>query len=295
MKLLMLVNPLAGRRHGIKIAHETRAIFKTLGIDVQIGCSRHVRHLAAIAEMEVDNGWDGIVALGGDGTVFEVVNGMMRGNPRPKIPLGIIPVGSGNSFVRDLGIRRREDAIRKIAAGKTRPVDLGRCDCDDQTIYFINILGFGFVADVALRAARFKRWGDFSYLIGVFFETLRLAPCPLEFEIDGQCFRRDNVFVEICNSTKTGGNMIMAPHARIDDGLLDVVLLNRIGRPRLLSALPRIFNGTHLRLPEVETFTGRTMRFRPARPQSLTPDGEIVGQTPITVTVLPGRVQVFDA
>ena len=295
MKLLMLVNPLAGRKQGEKVARKTQAIFNARGIDVEIGCSRHIRHLSEIAAMEVNNGWDGIVALGGDGTVFEVINGMMRGNPDLPIPLGIIPIGSGNSFVRDLAIKNRDDAIRKIVAGKTRAVDLGRCDCDDRTLFFINILGFGFVSDVVQRAARYKRWGDFSYLIGVFLETMRLASCHLDFEIDGQRYQRDTVFVEICNSTKTGGDMIMAPHAKIDDGLLDVVLLNRISRARLLAALPRIFRGTHLKLQEVETFSGRRMRFQPAGNKALTPDGEIAGTTPMAVSVLPGKVRVFDS
>ena len=295
MKLLMLVNPLAGRKQGETIARETQGILNARGIDVEIGCSRHIRHLSTIAATEVNNGWDGIVALGGDGTVFEVINGMMRGNPDLPIPLGIIPVGSGNSFVRDLAIANRDDAIRKIVAGKTRAVDLGQCDCDDQTIFFINILGFGFVSDVVRRAARYKRWGDLSYLIGVFLETMRLATCRLDFEIDAGRFRRDAVFVEICNSTRTGGDMIMAPHARIDDGLMDVVLLNRISRARLLAALPSIFRGKHLKLQEVETFSGRRMRFQPALPKALTPDGEIAGATPITVSVLPGKVRVFDS
>lgn len=295
MKLLMLVNPLAGRREGEKVARETQAEFESRGIEVEIGSSLHIRHLSAIAEMEVNNGWDGIVALGGDGTVFEVINGMMRGNPDLPIPLGIIPVGSGNSFVRDLSIENRDDAIRKIAAGNTRAVDLGRCECYDQTIFFINILGFGFVSDVVRRAARYKRWGDFSYLIGVFIETMRLKSDRLDFAIDGQRFRRDTVFAEICNSTKTGGDMIMAPQAKIDDGLLDLVLLNRISRARLLAALPRIFQGTHLKLKEVETFSGKTMQFHPTTDKALTPDGEIAGTTPISVSVLPGKVRVFDS
>ncbi|HOC24470.1 MAG TPA: diacylglycerol kinase family lipid kinase, partial [bacterium] len=100
-------------------------------------------------------------------------------------------------------------------------------------------------------------------------------------------------FVEISNSRKTGGDMIMAPDASIDDGLLDVVILNKLSRLRLLSALPRIFAGTHLKMREVEHFTASTMSFRTTPAKVLTPDGEITGTTPITVNVLPGKIRVF--
>ncbi|MDA8142119.1 MAG: diacylglycerol kinase family lipid kinase [Desulfobacteraceae bacterium] len=293
MKILMLVNPRAGRKKGERVAQKARAAFQSQGVEMVCCCSEQAGQLSELAEREVNGDWDGIVALGGDGTLFEVINGMMRGNPELPIPLGVLPVGSGNSFSRDLDIKSHDHAIAKIIAGHTRGVDLGRCTCDHSAFHFINILGFGFVSDVALIASAHKRWGDLSYLIGVFQMVRRLQSYPLEVEIDGRQFQRDNVFVEICNSTKTGGTMHMAPQARIDDGLLDVVLLNRITRLRVITSLPKLYKGTHLQLPEVETFTGRRMSFRPARSKVLTPDGEILGRTPIQVSVLPGKLRIF--
>ncbi len=295
MKILMLVNPAAGRRHGVKMAHRARGKLNRHGVDVVCCCSEKVGDLSRMAEREVNGDWDGIVTLGGDGTLFEIINGMMRGNPDLPIPLGVLPNGSGNSFCRDLGIRSMDDAIRKIVDGKLRRVDLGRCDCADNRFYFINVLGFGFVSDVAARARQYKRWGDASYLLGVLQVVASMRSYPLEFEIDGRNFHRNNTFVEICNSTKTGGEMLMAPGARIDDGLLDVVLLNEISRPRILTSLPKLYKGTHVQLAEVDTFTGRQMIFRPAVPKILSPDGELFGTTPITVSVLPGHARFFDS
>ncbi len=295
MKLLLLVNPAAGKRRGEAVARKALDIFQQQGVEIQACYSECPGHLIKVAEQEVNGEWDGIVAVGGDGTLFEVINGMMRSNPDLPIPLGVIPVGTGNSFSRDLTIRSFDDAVRNILNGKTRVVDLGKCVSGGDEFYFINILGFGFVADVAHKASYYRNWGALSYVIGVFIITMKLKSYSLEFEIDGKSYQRDNIFVEICNSTKTGGDMIMAPDAKIDDGLLNVVVLNKISRLRLLSALPKIFKGTHILIPEVETFTGREMSFRPTVPKTLTPDGEITGNTPVTVSVVPGKIRVFDA
>jgi len=295
MKLLMLVNPMAGKKQGRRVAEQALNEFRRHHVEVETIYSEYHGHLIQVAEREVKGRWDGIVAVGGDGTLFEVINGMMQGVPSLPIPLGVIPVGTGNSFSRDLNIKTHEDAIAKIVAGVTRKVDLGFCQAADRLFYFINILGFGFVADVAQKASLYKKWGALSYVIGVFIITRNLRSYPLECEIDGRQFQRDNIFVEICNSTKTGGDMIMAPKARIDDGLLDVVVLNKVTRRRLLSALPKIFKGTHVDMAEVEVYQAREMTFRPGELKVLTPDGEIIGQTPITVTVLPGHIQVFDS
>ncbi|HNW58398.1 MAG TPA: diacylglycerol kinase family lipid kinase [bacterium] len=293
MKLLMLANPRAGRSRGRAVAQNSLPIFQQHGITVETVYSEYPGHLVEIAAREVNNAWDGIVALGGDGTLFEVINGMMDGNPDLPLPLGVLPAGTGNSFSRDLAIRTHADAMQKIIAGKTRPVDLGRCECADRSFVFINILGFGFVADVAQKAWSYRRWGDLNYVIGVLLITRRLSSYPLELEIDGRSLQRDNIFVEISNSQKTGGDMIMAPDAKIDDGLLDVVLLNKVSRRRLLAALPKIFKGTHLAMKEVEYFTGKSMRFKTQPAKVLTPDGEIAGSTPMTISVLPGKIRVF--
>ncbi len=293
MKLLMLTNPRAGRSRGTAVAEKSLDLFRQHGITVETVFSEYPGHLVEIAAREVNGSWDGIVALGGDGTLFEVINGMMQGNPELPLPLGVLPAGTGNSFSRDLAIRTHADAMDKIIAGHTRPVDLGECLCADRRFVFINILGFGFVADVAQKAWSYRRWGALNYVIGVFIITKNLQSYPLEMEIDGQSFRRDNIFVEISNSQKTGGDMIMAPDAKIDDGLLDVVVLNKVSRLRLLSALPKIFKGTHLQMQEVEHFTARNMTFRTTPAKALTPDGEIAGSTPISISVLPGKIRIF--
>ena len=295
MKILMLVNPIAGKKQGIAESQRALQLFNSHNVTVKVIYSERPRHLVEIARNEVNNGWDGIAAVGGDGTLFEVINGMAQGNPDLPVPLGVIPVGTGNSFSRDLNIASPDDAVRNIVKGSTRRVDLGKFTVDEQDYYFINIIGFGFVADVAERASLYKKWGALSYIIGVIQVTRRLQSYHMTFEIDGVNYERDNVFVEICNSTKTGGDMIMAPDAKIDDGLLDVVALNKLSRRKLLATFPKIFKGTHIHIPEITTFKAREMTFYPDVSKILTPDGEIFGSTPLSVSVVPGKIRVFDA
>jgi diacylglycerol kinase (ATP) len=111
--------------------------------------------------------------------------------------------------------------------------------------------------------------------------------------IDGKVYQRDYIFAEICNSTKTGGNMIMAPEAKIDDGLLDVILLNDISKLNLLKVFPLIFKGTHVLDSHVETFTCKQIKIVTETPQRLTPDGEVFGTTPIEVSILPNKINMF--
>lgn len=289
----MLVNPNAGQKKGTTTALQAKKLFENSGITLEMKFSTKAGEMLELSKKAVNATWDGIVAVGGDGTLFEIINGMMQVDESLPIPLGIIPVGTGNSFSRELKLKSLEDTVQRILTGKTIQVDLGKCECSDDIFYFINLLGFGFVSDVAHKANDYKKLGALSYIIGVLIITAKLSSYHLELEIDGQKYERENCFVEICNSTKTGGDMLMAPMAQINDGLLDVIILNKINRRRLLAAFPKIFKGTHLELPEAETFKAKKIVARPAIPKILTPDGEIKGQTPITVTVLPQKIKIF--
>jgi len=295
VKLVLLINPSAGKQKGGKIAKQAIEKFQKQGIEIKAFYSEYQGHLIELAKKAAEKENQGIVAIGGDGTVFEVINGMIQSDKNLVNPLGVIPVGTGNSFSKDLSIQSTEEAIQNIILRKTRPVDLGKCQCRDQKFYFINVLGFGFVADIVKRALSYKKLGDLSYVISVFLTLKNLKSYQLDFEIDGVSYQRENVFVEICNSRMTGGNMLMSPQTEIDNGYLDVVLLNKISKFEIIKAFPRIYKGIHVNMPEVEVIRGKEMTFKPVDEKFLTPDGEIVGQTPITVSILPGKIQIFDS
>ena len=293
MKLYLILNPAAGKNKGPKAIEKAVPLLPNKGIQVEIQASESPGHATQLAQQFDPSRYDGIVAVGGDGTLFEVLNGLLKKHENFDLPIGQIPVGTGNSFIKDFGIHTIKDAVEKIAGGKTKKVDVGFFKYPEGEYYFINLLGTGFVANVAHRAGKYKALGPLSYVLGVFEEIVQLKPVPLEMTIDGKVYQRDYIFTEICNSTKTGGNMIMAPDAKIDDGLLDIILLNNISKFNLLKVFPQIFKGTHILDSHMETFKGKHIKIVTEMPQRLTPDGEVFGTTPIEVSILPNKINMF--
>ena len=293
MNVCLIINPNAGNKQGLTVAGRVAGIFSENGIYSEPMVSTHPGGTREIAEGLDLTRWDAVVAVGGDGTLFEVINGMSAVSGVPGVPIGQIPVGTGNSFIRDLDVHSVEDAAARIVAGGVRKIDLGHFTSAAGSFFFINLLGAGFVSNVAYRARKYKRLGSLSYLIGVFQEVIGLESTGVTLNIDGTIITRDCVFVEVCNSRFTGGNMMMAPGAELDDGLLDVVLLNKIPRRTLLRLLPTIFSGKHVDAPVVEVFRGRHIALESEKPLALTPDGETFGETPIDVTVRPRVLEIF--
>jgi len=294
MKILLVANPCAGHGRAGRLLDEVGDMCRVLGLEVDTRLTERPGHATEIIEAEDLTPFDGVVATGGDGTVFEAVNGIFRNPAGPAVPFGVLPMGTGNSFSRDLGLKRGEvrEALELIAGGATRKVDVGRCRTGGRDLYYLNILGLGFVSDVTATAAKLKLLGNASYTIGVVYRTAFLGTFRLELELDGNVIERDATFLEISNSRFTA-DFLMAPEAKIDDGLLDVTLLGKISRRRLLRLFPSVFKGEHVQYPEVETFTARGIKVVSDQPKILSPDGELIGTTPAEVICLHRALDVF--
>jgi len=293
MNLALVVNPHAGNKHGLKAAHRVSDILKENGHETHLLISEFPGNTIDIASSIDVELFDGLLAVGGDGTLFEVINGLLKNKNELKIPLGQIPVGTGNSFIKDLGVSTEDDAVKAILSGNFREVDLGEFTYSGGSHYFINLLGTGYVSNVAYRAKKYKLLGSLSYILGVLEELIVLKAVDIELTIDGKLIKRKAVFTEICNSRYTGGDMLMAPGAKIDDGLLDIVVLNKVSRRKLLSLFPLLFKGEHVNDAVVEVFRGREILLKAEAPLMLTPDGETFGDTPIDVRVHPGKIKMF--
>ncbi|MFA7227442.1 MAG: diacylglycerol kinase family protein [Melioribacteraceae bacterium] len=295
MKIFYLNNPAAhggrGKKYFLSIINE----FDKYNVDhdsVQTSYAGHATEIIGKLNFEK---YDGIAVSGGDGTIFEAINGYFANNSAVRIPLGVIPIGRGNAFARDLDLypEKWEEAVKAVAAGKKKKVDVGLCRTDNSKFYFINILGLGFVTDVANTAFRLRIFGHLSYILGVLYRTLFLKAYPMKLEIDGKKYERENVFAEISNSRYTGKDFLMAPAARLDDGKLDLTLLNKLTRVKLLQCLPKIFTGDHIKMKEVECFTAKRIVIETNPFKNLTPDGQLTGRTPIEIECLPEAIEVF--
>ncbi|HET6486593.1 MAG TPA: diacylglycerol kinase family protein [Spirochaetia bacterium] len=294
MRILLVYNPNAAHGRAGTALPLVREAFQQEKVDIDerlTGGPEDAMHITAEAPLER---YQGVVAAGGDGTLFETVNGYYRNPSTTRPPLGVLPVGTGNAFARDLDLdaARWREAVAVIAAGKTRRVDVGRYRSQGEVMYYLNILGLGFVADVTLAASRLKLLGNVSYTIGVILRTVFLRPFRVHLEADGRVVDTESIFAEISNTRYTS-NFLMAPAASIDDGLLDVTLLSRLNRRRLLSCFPLIFTGEHVRLPEVITFKARKILITTETPKVLTPDGELLGKTPVSIECLARDIAVF--
>lgn len=290
----MVLNPTAGHGRASRERDDIEASARALGLELDTHITRRRGHATEIVENARLEDYDGIVAGGGDGTVFETVSGLFRNPAGATLPFGVLPVGTGNSFSRDIGLNgdRPRRALEIIAAGRTRTVDVGRCRFGDHEVHFLNILGVGFVTDVTGTAARLKVLGNGAYHVGVIYRTVFLDTFPLRIELDGRFIERDATFLEISNSRYTA-DFLMAPSARIDDGLLDITLLGKISRRRLLRLFPTVFSGDHIHHSEVETFTATHVAVATEVPKTLSPDGELKGATPAEITCLHRALQVF--
>ena len=294
MNLLLVANPSAGHGKAGQRLAEIEDICRARGLNLTTRVTERPGHATEIIEASDLGRYDGVIAAGGDGTVFEGVNGLFRNQAGPAIPFGVLPMGTGNSFARDLDLSRGdvEAALERIVGGKILPVDVGHCRTAGQDLYYLNILGLGFVSDVTATAARLKLLGNGSYTLGVIYRTAFLSTFHIALELDGMTIEREATFLEISNSRFTA-DFLMAPEARIDDGLLDITLLGKISRRRLLRLFPTVFRGEHVQYPEVETFTARSIKVISDQPKILSPDGELVGTTPAEVTCLHRALRVF--
>ncbi|MEE4173102.1 MAG: YegS/Rv2252/BmrU family lipid kinase [Xanthomonadales bacterium] len=302
MRHLVVLNPAAhGGRTGTLRA-ELASAFAAKGLSATFeatqapGASR--QRLARLGPGE----FDVVVVAGGDGTLFEVVNGLMALPAERRPALGVLPLGTGNAFARDLGLEPGDwrGALDPLAAGKRCRVDVGQVDGEDETFWFINMLGLGFVEDAAQLAKKLKWLGRSSYTLGALVRLLGMPSYELQLRLDGEPLAGDGAgsnaslfFLEVANSRFTGTRFLMAPDARVDDGVFDVVVVRRLPLLRALRLFPTIYDGRHLDEPEVEVHRVATVEISPAAPVGgLLVDGEFHGRLPVRIQCLPAAIEV---
>ncbi len=295
MKIFYLNNPASGNKNGAKYFPLIKKEFDKQRIEHEAVQTEYAGHGTEIVSSIDFENYDALVVSGGDGTLFETINGYYANKSAKRIPVGVIPIGRGNAFARDIDLHPEnwKEAVKAVAVGKTKFVDVGLFKTNNKQFYFINILGFGFVTDVAKTAFKLRILGHLSYILGVLYRTISLKAYKLKIEIDGKVLERENVFAEISNTRYTGKDFLMAPSAILNDGLLDITLLNKVSRIRLLQALPKIFTGEHVKMKEVECFKAKHIKIETEPRKLLTPDGQLMESTPIEIECMNNAIEVF--
>jgi YegS/Rv2252/BmrU family lipid kinase len=289
------VNPAAGKGAGRKVADPVLRAFRAQGWSVDLEHTDRPGHGALLAERAVQGGAQRIVAVGGDGTVHDVANGMLR--HATTAALGVVPVGTGNDFAKLLGVYRHNPvrAVKRLVSARVRRFDVGRAGDE----YFVNSLGVGFGPEVLrVRGASPAGSGWISYLTPVPRAFLGFRAPELEVTAAEHGERGQIMMVEVCNGTTAGGAYRFAPAADPADGYLDVCIVRRVSLPRFLLAIPRVMRGTQAGMKEVTMFRTREVTLRATEaPLLLHLDGELraPGVHQCTVSIAAGRLNVLVA
>lgn len=305
-KWLIIVNPNAGRRKIEKDWDEIAELLYNAGFDYERIFTKRKYHAIELTQKYIEKGYKNIIAVGGDGTMNEVVNGifLQKKYPTTEITLGMISVGTGNDWARTYKISSEyKKAIEIIKKRKTFVQDAGLVTYDEngnsKKRYFVNIAGMGYDALVAIKTNAMKekkKGGPFAYLFNLVTGLFQYKNLHLEITIDDKIIFNGVVFslsIGICKYN--GGGIMQLPNAIPDDGIYDITLIKKITKFRVIKSLSNMYDGSFIKLPEIETFTGKEIivTSQPKHLSLLETDGESLGHSPLHFEVVPKSVKLI--
>jgi len=299
-KVKIILNPMADMGNAWRIARDLRSITEQHG-NVDWTGTVYPGHAIDLAQQAGEQGYEMVISMGGDGTAHEVINGLMK-VPEEKRPiLGVVPAGSGNDFAHALGVPPKPDhALVYALDGEASRVDLGlMTDEHGKKDYFDNTVGIGFDTVVTIRSHKLPVVRGFLiYLIAV-IQTILLNhnAIRMQIETEDQNWEQSNLLLTMCNGPREGGGFMMAPEAKIDDGILHYAMIKSVSRPMMFRLLPEVMNGTHGRFKEVTMGSCKKMNVSADRPMYIHTDGEIYSGfgtdiRKVTFEVLPNALKV---
>jgi diacylglycerol kinase (ATP) len=284
--VVFVVNPASGNGAAGKTWERTRELAADRGLEGDVLVTERAGHATDLAREAVESGARLIIAVGGDGTINEIVNGLVAA-ARPEVELAVVPRGTGDDLARTFGIPTDiETALAVAAKGQARPVDVGRATyaVDDGTAerYFANFAGAGISGAIARRGARTSRrlGAKAAYMWATATVFIRWSSVPMRIELDGEVREGPMFEVVISNGMYAAGGMKIAPDARPDDGFFDAVLIGDVSKADFVTTFPKIYRGTHTSHPKVDVVRASTIAVDASQPLPVVLDGEQPGTTP---------------
>ena len=292
-KFYLVVNPKGGAKKGLEILKKVRPIFENSGAQIDVLETEYAGHAEEYAKKMDYKGYDGFCAIGGDGTMHEVINGMLKREDEQMLPIGLITGGTGNAFMHDLECLDPIESAKRILKGQLRPIDIARVDANGELFYAFNIIGWGMVTDATSLAEKLRWLGEARYNIGAIYEVIKSKKRISKLIIDNEEIIEDFVFIIACNTIHTGKAMKIAPLAKVDDGKIDIVIVRKASRIQLLKLFPKLFTGEHIDSSLVEYDQIESFSIVPEETSDITIDGELIGQTPINVQLESQKINVL--
>jgi YegS/Rv2252/BmrU family lipid kinase len=301
---LVIVNPNAGRKKGEKDWFIINEYLNNSGLVFESVFTTHKEHAISLSTRFIKKGYRNFIVVGGDGTLNEVVNGILfqKNIPTLEFLIAMIPVGTGNDWCRMFHIPfKYSEAIDLIKQGTVFTQDIGKVSYLNSTTpkrrYFINVAGMGYDAEVAARTNKDKergKGGPFSYLKNLFSSLLFYKYTDTEIKIEDSPVSYKNktfsISVGICKFN--GGGMKQLPNALPDDGLLDMTLIKKLGKFTVLKEVKNLYDGSFIKHPKVQTFQGKRFMIESNPPINLEVDGESLGHSPFTFDIIPSSLRV---
>ena len=305
-QILFIINPVSARGATLRTWTDARRELAALGVDFEEHVTTYADEATAITREALSAGVARVVAVGGDGTLSEVVNGYFDGCGRAineAAAIGLLPSGTGSDFYRSLGLTSSSDSIRVVTGSETRVMDAARAEFHNKlgesvSRVFINIASFGLGGDVSALVNRWRnslpRWiggrARFAAAAVVALKRYRNVPVSIRIDDSPEIKARSNLII-VANGKFAGGGMRLAPNAELDDGLLDVIVTDDASRFDVIKELPRIQQGRYLKNPKVTTFRASAVSVSSEESLPIDLDGEMVGFTPARIRVLPATVR----
>ncbi len=299
-KVKIILNPVADMGDAWKVADDLRPLIKEYG-NADWSGTVYPTHATELAKQAAEQGYEMIIAVGGDGTVHEVINGIMQMPANRRPALGVVPVGSGNDFAHAVGIPLRSDrALAHALSGEPSAIDVGvMTDEHGRKEYFDNTLGIGFDTVVTIRSHRLPLVRGFLMYLTAVIQTIILNhdPTGMQIDVDGRKWHQQNLMLVMCNGPREGGGFLVAPDAKLDDGILHYAMIENCSRFTMFRIVPEVMKGTHGKFKQVTLGSCTRMSVTADRPMYVHADGEIYtgfgsNLRALTLEVLPGALKV---
>ncbi len=293
-KWAVIVNPNAGKTRRKNYLEKIENFLIRYSFRFELFITANYQHALRLSEELISEGYRKIIAVGGDGTINEIVNGIMNSGFNKDVVLGIIPSGSGNDFVRTIGIPKNyEKAIKIIKGNFQKPVDVGQLN--DQ--YFINTLGIGFDAKIAKTANKIKFVGGIlKYLLALFENLKNLQTYNLAIKTDNDLFRNETILLSVGNGKFSGGGFPLTPQASPFDSVADICLVSKISKFELVKSLLMVLRSKHKKHPAVDIFQTKKIEIKSEEDVDIYLDGEIPileNYRRFSIRILPKRIKII--
>ncbi len=299
-KAKLILNPIADMGRAWKVANDLRPIVSEYGHADWSG-TVYPGHAVELARQAALDGYEMVVAVGGDGTVHEVVNGLMQAPAGKRPILGVVPVGSGNDFAHSVHVPMKPDhALLHALRGEPSSVDIGLLtDENGRREYFDNTVGIGFDAVVTIRSHKLPIVRGFLMYLTAVIQTILLNhdPAHLKIHTDTETWEQGTIMLTVCNGAREGGGFLVAPDANNSDGVLNYATVTQCSRLTMLRLVPEVMKGTHGRFKQVRLGECQQLSLTADRPLYIHADGEIYTSfgsnlRGLTFEILPGALQV---